>query len=467
MIISKEPMKSIVTILVFSILFLVQCTSEQQNQNSLTLENLDSQIQEMLNEVSVDTIEKNVYQLAKFGTRHTMSETESDTVGIGAAREWIKSEMDKYSEESGGRLEVEFHSYVQEPAGRISVPTEVVNIVATLPGTDPNDDRIFVVSGHYDSRVADIMDYESDAPGANDDASGTVAVMEMARIMSNYEFPATLVFMAVAGEEQGLLGAAKWAEEASEAGKNIAGMFTNDIIGNHAAEDGKLSDPNKVRLFAEGIPPQRELDSNTLRYLQTGAASDMPTRQMARTIKEVSESYVPEMDVWLIYRLDRYLRGGDHRPFVRLGYPAVRFSEPNEEFKHQHEDVREEDGVQYGDLPEVVDYPYVSRVTKVNIAAMANLARSPQQAVNVGMNVSNLENSTRLRWEASPSANVAGYEVLWRETTSPVWQHKEYVGNSTHYTAELVSKDNWIFGVRAVSEGGHVGVPVYPMPFRD
>lgn len=460
-------MRLLATILFFSTLFLIQCTPDQNKQNALTLENLDPEIQEMLNKVSADTIEKNVYQLADFGTRHTLSETESDTLGIGAAREWIKSEMEKYSEESGGRLEVEFHGYIQEPRGRVSDSTEVVNVVATLPGTDPNDNRIFVVSGHYDSRVADIMDYESDAPGANDDASGTVAVMEMARIMSQYEFPTTLVFMAVAGEEQGLLGASKWVEDAREKDKNIAGMFTNDIIGNHASEDSKLSDPNKVRLFAEGIPAQRELDSNTLRFLQTGAESDMPTRQLARTIKEVSESYVPDMNVWLIYRLDRYLRGGDHRPFIRAGYPAVRFSEPNEEFKHQHEDVRVEDGVQYGDLPEFVDYPYVSRVTKVNMAAMANLARSPQQAVNVGMNVSRLENNTSLRWEASPSENVAGYEVLWRETTSPVWQHKKFVGDSTHFTAELISKDNWIFGVRSVSEDGHVGVPVYPMPFRD
>ncbi|MEX1260607.1 MAG: M28 family metallopeptidase [Balneolaceae bacterium] len=460
-------MRSNVTILFFSVLFLVQCNSFQNNQNTLLLEKLDPKIQEMLNDVSADSIEKNVYQLADFGTRHTLSETENDSIGIGAARRWIKSEMDKYSENSGGRLEVEFHSYMQEPGGRVVDSTEVVNVVATLPGTDPNDDRIFVVSGHYDSRVTDIMDYESAAPGANDDASGTAAVMEMARVMSHFEFPATLVFMAVAGEEQGLLGAGKWAEDANEADKNIAGMFTNDIIGNHAAEDGKLSDPYKVRLFAEGVPPQRELDSNTLRYLQTGAESDMPTRQMARTIKEVSESYVPDMNVWLIYRLDRYLRGGDHRPFIRLGYPAVRFSEPNEEYKHQHEDVRMENGEQYGDLPELVDYPYISRVTKVNMAAIANLAKSPQPPINVGMNVSNLENSTRLRWEASPSQNLAGYEVLWRETTSPVWQHKEFIGNSTHYTADLISKDNWIFGVRSVSEEGHVGVPVYPMPFRD
>ncbi|MGF1670079.1 MAG: M28 family metallopeptidase [Balneolaceae bacterium] len=421
----------------------------------------------MLKEVSADTIEKNIRKLADFGTRHTLSETESDSFGIGAARRWMKSELERYSEESGGRLQVEFHRFIQEPAGRIPEPVEIVNVVATLPGTDPADDRIFVVSGHYDSRASNVMDAESLAPGANDDASGTVAVMEMARIMSQYEYPATLVFMGVAGEEQGLLGAAGWAAEAAEEGKNIAGMITNDIIGNHAAEDGRLLDPHRVRLFAEGIPPQRELNTETLRFIQTGGESDMPTRQLARTIKETAESYLPEMDVWLIYRLDRYLRGGDHTPFLREGYPAVRFSEPHEEFKHQHQDIRIEDGVQYGDLPEFVDYEYVARVTRVNLAAFANLARSPMPPRNVGMNITRLENDTRLRWESSQSANLGGYEVLWRDTTSPVWQFKVFVGTNTHYTAELISKDNWIFGVRSVSKDGHVGVPVYPMPFRD
>ena len=443
------------------------CSADDTGDQRLLLNQTDPEIAEMLSSVSVDTLEKNIYKLASFGTRHTLSETESDTFGIGAARNWIKKEMQRYSEDSGDRLQVEFHNFIQEPVGRIPEPVEIVNIVATLPGSDPNDDRYFVISGHYDSRASNVMDAESLAPGANDDASGTAVVMEMARVMSYYEFPATIVFMAVAGEEQGLLGAAQWAEEASEAGLNIAGMITNDIVGNHAAEDGRLTDPYRVRLFAEGVPPQQEMDRHTMRYIQTGGESDMPTRQLARTMKEVTESYMPEMDVWLIYRLDRYLRGGDHRPFLRLGYPAVRFSEPHEEFRHQHQDIREENGVQYGDLPEFVDYPYVARVAKVNIASVANLARSPMPPQNVGMNVSRLENDTRLRWESSISENLGGYEVLWRETTSPVWQHREFVRHVTHYTAELVSKDNYIFGVRSVSEGGHVGVPVYPMPFRE
>lgn len=452
---------------VLTLSLFIACSTKTKSDTTVSLQHLDPEISEMLSEISADTIEKNIRALAGFGTRHTLSETESDTHGIGAAREWIRDEMQRYSDEAGGRLQVEFHSFIQEPMRRVPEPTEIVNVIATLPGSDPADDRYFVVSGHYDSRATHIMDAESDSPGANDDASGTAAVMEMARIMSQYEFPATLVFMAVAGEEQGLLGAARWAEEAAEAGLNIAGMITNDIIGNHAAENGALSDPYKVRLFAQGVPAEQELDGHTLRYIRTGGESDMPTRQLARTIKEVSESYLPDMNVWLIYRADRYLRGGDHLPFIREGYPAVRISEPHEHFPHQHQDVREEEGIQYGDLPEFVDYPYVARVTAVNLAAFANLARSPKPPQNVGMNTSQLENNTRLRWEESPSGNISGYEVLWRETTSPVWQHRENVGNATHYTAELVSKDNYIFGVRSVSEGGHVGVPVYPMPFRE
>jgi len=459
-------MKTISISLLLLYFLITACEPVPTNDDKLTLDTLDPDITAMLDQVSADTLEKNTYRLVEFGTRHTLAETESDEFGIGAARRWIKAEMERYSAESGGRLEVEFHSYVQAPVGRISEPVEIVNVVATLPGTDPNDDRIYVVSGHYDSRATDVMDAESDAPGANDDASGTVAVMEMARIMSNYEFPATLVFMAVAGEEQGLFGARRWAEEAKEQGLNIAGMITNDIIGNHAAEDGALMDPNRVRLFAQGIPLTREPDRELLRYIQTGGENDLPTRQLARTIKEVAESYIPMMDVWMIYRADRYLRGGDHLPFLDMGYPAVRFSEPHEEFKHQHQDVRVEDGVQYGDLPEFVDYEYVSRVTQVNMAALANLARAPQEPGNVGMNTARLENDTRLRWEASPSAHTAGYEVLWRETTSPVWQHKAFT-TDTSYTVELVSKDNYLFGVRSVSEGGHISSTVYPFPFRE
>ncbi|MEX2601144.1 MAG: M28 family metallopeptidase [Balneolaceae bacterium] len=455
-----------ITLLVISLSWFVQCTTPGQDSDKLVLNELDDQIREMLSEVSADTLEKNIRRLAEFGTRHTLSETESDTFGIGAARRWIKAEMDRYGNATAGRLDVEFHRFIQEPGGRIVDPVEIVNVVATLPGSDPNDDRVFVVSGHYDSRASDVMDAESLAPGANDDASGTAAVLELARVMSRHEFPATLVFMTVAGEEQGLLGARQWAEDAAAEGMNIAGMITNDIIGNHAAEENSLVAPNTVRIFSQGIPLQRELDNETLQYIQTGGENDLPPRQLARTIKEVSESYLPDTDVWMVYRRDRYLRGGDHISFLEQGYPAVRFSEPNEEFRYQHQDVREENGLQYGDLPEFVDYPYVARVTRINLAALANLARSPKPPRNAGMVVTNLENDTRLRWESSESAHLAGYEVLWRETSAPVWQQRVFVGHVTEYTVELTSKDNYLFGIRSVSEGGHVGVPVYPVPVR-
>ncbi|MEX1010850.1 MAG: M28 family metallopeptidase [Balneolaceae bacterium] len=459
-------MRNLLSLFLLAGLLLAQCAPESNAPERFTLEHTDPEIASMLHEVSADTLESMIRTLAGFGTRNTLSDTESDESGIGAARRWIHSEMERYSRDSGGRLQVEFHGYMEEAGGRIPEEVEIVNVVGTLPGTDPNDDRIFVVSGHYDSRASNGSDGEVSAPGANDDASGTAAVMEMARVMSQHEFPATLVFMAVAGEEQGLLGARNWAAEAAEEGKNIAGMITNDIIGNHAAEDGALTDPWRVRLFAEGVPPQSQLDGQTVRYLQTGGESDMPTRQLARTLKEVAESYIPEMDVSIIYRKDRFLRGGDHSAFLEQGYPGVRFSEPHEEFRHQHQDIRVEDGVQYGDLPEFADYDYVERVTRVNLAGLANLARSPRPPQSVGVLTTRLENDTRLRWEPSESPHLDGYEVLWRETTSPVWQHREFVGDQTEFTAELISKDNWIFGVRSVSNGSHVGVAVYPFPTR-
>jgi Zn-dependent M28 family amino/carboxypeptidase len=460
----RNPLSLIALLLLF---FAGACTYIETDPGQIKLGELDPEILEMMQAVSADSLQLKIETLVNFGTRHTMSETESDTFGIGAARRWIKRELDRYSMQSGSRLTVEYYKFLQESTLRIPNTVNIVNIVATLPGTDPADDRVFVVSGHYDSRASNRMDSESLAPGANDDASGTAAVMELARVMSIYSFPATLVFMAVAGEEQGLLGARRWATDATSGSKHIAGMITNDIIGNPESENGTLSAPNLVRLFARGVPADGVLGLETVRYLQIGGESDMPTRQLARTIKEVSESYSESMEVKLIYRTDRYMRGGDHQAFLEQGVPAVRFSELYETYNHQHQDVRETDGVRYGDRAEYIDYDYLKRVTDINLSALANLARSPKPPANVGINVTELENDTRLRWSDSESDNLAGYEVLWRETTSPVWQHKEFVGANTHFTLENVSKDNWLFGVRSVSVGGHVGVPVFPMPFRE
>lgn len=448
-------------------LYLAACTGNPQEEGSVRLQQPDPEITEMVTRISEDSLEATIETLAGFGTRHTFSETRSDTFGIGVARRWIRSKMDQYSRESGGRLLVEDHRFIHQPTPHIPDSAEIVNIVATLPGSDPADDRIFVISAHYDSRAFQMMDAESEAPGANDDASGMAALMEIARVMSHYNFSATLVFLAVAGEEQGLIGSREWSGEAAREGKRIAGMITNDIIGNHRSGKGKLSASSTVRLFAGGPGPHNRMGMETARFLQTGGGNDMPTRQFARTIKETAESYQQDMDVWLIYRADRYLRGGDHFAFLEHGYPAVRMSEPNEDFRHLHQNVRVENGVQYGDLPQFVDVSYVKKVTGVNLSAMANLARSPLPPENVGMNISQYGSGTNLRWGESPSDHVDQYEVLWRETTSPVWQYRESVGDKTHFQTDSFSKDNWIFGVRAVSEGGHVGIPVFPMPFKE
>ena len=421
-------------------------------------------LKSMIEELDASRMEANLLKLVSFHTRHTGSDTVSDTRGIGAARRWIYAEMQKYAAESGGRLQVAYHRFIQEPARRIPVPTEIVNVVATLPGTQAEStDRIYVVSGHYDSICGDQSDIECYAPGATDDASGTVAVMELARVMSKYEFDATIIFMTVAGEEQGLYGAARWAQDAVDQELHIAGMITNDIIGSSTADDGTVVD-DEVRLFAAGLPALRENSSEVQAYLRTGGENDMPIRQLARHIKEVGERYVERMKVNMISRQDRYLRGGDHMAFVQRGFAAVRFSEPNEDYRHQHAYVREEDGVQYGDLPEFVDYTYIRRVAQVNAAALASLAWAPSQPSNVRMVLRGLTNDTVLSWDANTEPDLAGYRVVWRETTSPVWQWSRDVGNVTEAGMEGLSKDNFLFGVQAVDNDGFASPAVYPLP---
>lgn len=423
-------------------------------------------IQKIAGEISAQRIEANIRKLAGFGTRNTLSDTKSDTRGIGAARRWIKSELDKCAKESGGRLQVAFDEHLAPVSRRIPQPTPIVNVVATLPGTQPAaKDRIYVVSGHYDSMPSSPTDPDMDAPGANDDASGTAAVMELACVMAKYEFDATLVFMTVAGEEQGLIGARFWAERAKAQGLNVAGMITNDIIGNTKGFDGTVV-KNRVRLFAEGVPAVNPLPEEVLAALRTGGENDLPTRQLARYIKEAGERHVPNMKVDLIYRRDRYLRGGDHIPFLESGYPAVRFTEPNENWRHQHQNVRVEDGVQLGDLPDFVDFEYTANVTRVNAAALASLALGPAAPQNVEMENLRLENNTTLRWKAGADADIAGYRIVWRETTSPLWQWAQDVGNVTRETIIGVSKDNFQFGVQAYDKQGNRSVVAYPKPYR-
>jgi len=289
--------------------------------------------------------------------------------------------------------------------------------------------------------------------------------MELACVMSKYTFDATLVFMAVAGEEQGLLGSTGWAKAAKAKGWNIAAMMTNDIIGNSKDADGKVA-RGRVRMFAEGVPPIKEIPDDILAILRTGGENDLPTRQLARFIKEAGERHVPYMKVDMIYRRDRYLRGGDHFPFLDAGYAAVRFTEPVEDWRHQHQNVRVEDGVQYGDLPEFVDFKYVADVARLNAAALAALALGPSVPREVEMENLRLENNTTLRWKANPEPDIAGYRIVWRDTTSPFWQWSQDAGNVTRETVVGVSKDNFLFGVQAYDKEGNASVVAYPRPYR-
>ena len=423
-------------------------------------------IAEIVTGVSAARIEATIRKLAAFGTRNSLSDDASDTRGIGAARRWIKAELERCAKDNGGRLQVAFDEHLIESGVRVPKPTKFVNVVATLPGEQAESrDRIYVVSGHYDSMPSSPIDPERDAPGANDDASGTAVAMELACVMSKYRFDATLVFMAVAGEEQGLLGSGGWVKNAKANGLGIAGMMTNDIVGNTRGPDGRV-ERGRVRLFAEGVRPTKDLPDDVLAALRTGGENDLPTRQLARFVKEAAERHVPAMKVDVVWRRDRYLRGGDHFPFLDAGYAALRFTEPNEDWRHQHQDVRMVDGVQYGDLPEFVDFAYVADVARVNAAALAALALGPSVPREVEMENIRLEADTTLRWKANPEPDVAGYRIVWRETTSPVWQQARDVGNVTRETLVGVSKDNYQFGVQAYDRDGNLSVAAYPRPYR-
>ncbi len=426
----------------------------------------DPDVQSMVRDVQSQNCRRSVETLAGFGTRNTMSETAGDTRGIGAARRWIEAEFRRISAESGGRLVVETDSYVQQPDGnRITNPTEIVNVVATLPGAQPESrDRIYVVSGHYDSMCSDPKDFNCDAPGADDDASGIAAVLECARVMSKHHFDATIVFMAVAGEEQGLLGSKHWASVAKQNGKNIAGMFTNDIVGASRGTSG-VDHSGHVRVFSEGVPTSQSAEQARLR-VATGNESDSASRQLARFVDESTAAYVAGFDAELIFRRDRYLRGGDHISFLEQGYPAVRFTEYEENFDHQHQTPRTENGRDMGDWPKYCDYSYIANVARANLAALASLARGPAAPKNVRIVTAKLTNETTLRWDRCVEPDVVGYEVVWRETTAPNWQHSKSIGNVAEATLPI-SKDNVFFGLRAVDGSGHRSVVASPMPARE
>jgi len=420
-------------------------------------------IESLLKQVSASKIEEYNRKLVSFGTRNTNSAQDDPNRGIGAARDWIFSEFQRISEACGGCLEVQKQTFLQPKGRRVPADINLTNVVATLKGTsDP--DRVIVVSGHYDSMCNDPSDGDCDAPGANDDGSGTAAVIEMARVMSASRFEATIVFMTVAGEEQGLLGATYYAEEAKKAGINIQAMFTNDIIGGVKTFKDR-PDRNTVRVFAEGVPSDETEQQAGLRR-SVGGENDSAARQLGRYIKETADLYSPDFKVSLIYRRDRYLRGGDHIPFLERGFPAVRFTEPHEDYTHQHQNVRTENGVFYGDTPEFVDYGYIANVTKVNVAALASIALAPAAPKDAGIVLTRLTNDTDLKWAAAEASDIAGFEILWRETTDPFWTHSKFVGNVTSFTMENMSKDNWFFGIRAVDKDGNRSPVAFPRPAR-
>ena len=425
----------------------------------------DPDIAQLVREISPARLENYVRTLVGFGTRHSLSAVDDPRRGVGAARRWIRETLEQCAAETGGRLKVELDEFIQAPTPRTPKATPMANVVAMLQGSDANArGRTIVVSGHYDSMCSNVMDAECDAPGANDDASGTALVMELACTMSKQRYPATLAFLAVAGEEQGLLGAAHWAQEARKRDVNVEAMITNDIVGNAHDETGRR-DASTVRLFAEGVPAGKEMSEEWQRRLGTGGENDSPARELARSMIEAAKRYVPEMTVKLVYRRDRYLRGGDHIPFLAQGYAAVRFTEAHEDFRHQHQNVRIVDGVQYGDLPQFVDFPYLASVARVNAVALASLARAPAAPSGVRIETLQLENRTTLSWLAHPATGLAGYEIVWRETTAPFWQGAQFVGEVTRASVPL-PKDDYVFSVRAVSVGGHRSLATYPLPLR-
>jgi hypothetical protein len=423
---------------------------------------VDPDIRDIVQAISADRIQRSVYVLASFKTRHTLSDPLPSGDGIGGAASWVRAEFARASAESGNRLQVELDTFDQPPVQpRVPQGAQLTNIMATLPGTDPSG-RMVVVTGHYDSRVTNILDSTSLAPGADDDASGTAAVLELAHVMSHYRFGATIVFLAVAGEEEGLLGSAHWARAARQRNADIEADLNNDIIGNSRSEDGRV-DRSTVRLFAQGLPAKAKIDDGLVGLIREGGENDTPARELARAVRDIAATYVPSMTVRIVYRADRYLRGGDHESFLDQGYAAVRFTEPSEDYRREHQDVREEGGVQFGDLPEKVDFAYAADVARVNAAALAVLARAPAPPDKVQIETARLENDTTLRWAPGAGVGAAGYRIVWRETTSPSWEHSMDVGGDvTRVTVRGASKDDSIFGVEAFDSAGHVSPAVFP-----
>lgn len=442
---------------IYTLLLLVTISLSLQAQ---VVVNRNQDIDKMVKAVNQDSLKSYISKMVSFGTRNTLSDIKSKTKGIGAARNWVVNKFNQFARQSDGRLTAYLDTITFKPDGkRVDQPTLLGNAVAVLKGTDANDKRVYVVSGHLDSRVTDVMNRTSDAPGANDDGSGVAGVIEAARIMSQYKFSATIIFVAVSGEEQSLLGSGFMAAKAKKENWNVDAMLNNDMIGSNNSSETQIIDNTRLRVFSEGLP-SFDLDKNAKSIRQFGLENDGKSRQLARYVKEIGERYVDQLEVKLIYRNDRFLRGGDHTPFVENGFTAVRITEMNENFDHQHQDLRTEKGVRYGDLQEFMDFEYLRKNTGVNIAVLANLAKAPSSPTEVKVDVKNLSNSTFLYWKAPANGAVKGYYVLMRETSSAVWE-KKFFTSATELRLPY-SKDNYLFAVQSIGNDDTESLPVVP-----
>lgn len=415
----------------------------------------DAGVQTLVNNVSAARLEETVRALAAFPTRHTLS----GAGNVDAAARWLENQFVQISRETGGQLQVAHDTWTQPAGARLPAPHELTNVVAVLPSA-ATPERVVIVSGHYDSRVTDVMDAKSLAPGANDDASGVAVVLECARLLasSGRRYPATILFACVTGEEQGLYGATHLAEQMTNEKRNVVAMLTNDIVGNSRGENGVKND-REVRVFSAGYDPT-ETAVVAARRRAWGTDADTPARTLARAVRDAAGRYVPHFAASLVYRNDRYGRGGDHSPFVNAGYAAVRLTEPNEDWRHQHQNVRRENNVVYGDLPDFVDFRYLTRVAQVNASILAELASAPPAPTNVLL-AGDLSANTTLAWETSTEA--AAVEVLWRRTTAAGWEGSRLVPSTQTRIVLPLSKDDFLFGVRAVGVNGARGLPAIPV----
>ncbi|MES2431159.1 MAG: M28 family metallopeptidase [Bacteroidota bacterium] len=445
-------------------LFFILSLFFTSNLFSQTIIDRDPEIAKMVNEVSSDSLRSYINTLVAFGTRNTLSNQSNPKRGIGAARNWVLNKFNAFAKLSGGRLTAMIDTTTLLPNGkRVDRKIILGNVVAILKGADTADKRILMISGHLDNMRSSPTDSIGDAPGANDDGSGVAAVIECARILSQHNFSATIIFVAVSGEEQGLLGSTFMSEKAKKENWNIEAILNNDIMGSNNSNETNIIDNTKVRVFSEGLSAY-EIEKQALTIRNLGLENDGKARQLARYVKEIGERYVDNLQVVMVYRNDRFLRGGDHTPYVERGFTGVRITEMNENFTRQHQDVRTEKNIQYGDLPEHIDYEYLRKNTALNLANLANLGKAPATPEKVKMEVKKLTNSTSLFWEKPNTGNVKGYYILIRETTNATWQKKIFTKETS--ISLPYSKDNYFFGVQAVNSTGNESLPVVPMPDR-